>query len=156
MCKTFLNIYNDVIQTVLQENPVLFNNHRIIVGNCGHVLNSGNIEVWEPGYYYIHYNISHQEPVQLAIFLNNTILVGTTVGTQNAGDEADSTAIVRIDQNDIINQSIISPTGLSAWLELRNHTSFTPTGITINGHQGSGSQLNQRNASAILLQLSAL
>ena len=80
--------------------------------------------------------LKHDEPLQCAIFLNNVVVTGTIVGDQNSSNVALNEILLQVLDSDINQQSSISPTGLSAKITLRNHTSYAPSGVLIDGHEG--------------------
>ncbi len=153
---TFLNAINDIPQVVLAEQDITMNKTRIASGNCGHVPGSAKLEVWEAGVYYVTFNIFHTEPLQTALFVNNVEYPDSIIGDQNAGNVCLNSLYVTILPADISEPSSISPTGFSAQLTLRNHTSFSPIGVSIDGHQGSGAHLIQTNVNCNLFLLASL
>lgn len=130
------------------------NKNRVVFGQCGHVPSTPYIEVWQPGYYLITFNVFHTEPFQSGIFLNDNIVPDSIIGDQNSGSVALNSVLIFISNNDILYfPSTLSPSGFSAVLTIINHSSYTPGGITINGHSGSGSQIIQTNVNCELLFL---
>ena len=130
------------------------NKNRVIVGDCGHVLGSADIEVWRAGIYYISYNVYHTEPFQCGMFLNGNLILDSIIGDQNAGNVCLNSLYLEILPADISQTSTISPSGLSAKITLRNYLSFSPIGVLVDGHQGSGSIIVQTNVNVTLFLLS--
>ena len=113
-------------------------------------LNTSEIILWEPGFYYIYYSISNQLPAQFSIFKNNTLVLGTITGslTQNT-----SSAIVNISASDVTFFATgFSPTGFSAVLQITNHTSTVPI-VVVNGQVNSGSAAPQVTATITVLKI---
>lgn len=120
------------------------------MGDCGHIPGSKELEIWRSGTYFVSYNVYHDEPFQCAIFLNNNLVVGSLIGDQNSGTVVLNGILLEILPGDINQPSSLSPSNLSAKITLRNHSSFSPVGVLIDGHEGSGSQTGQTNVNVIL------
>jgi hypothetical protein len=91
----------------------------------------------------MYFNVCHQEPCQMAVFMNNTLIKGTIVGSPTGSSQNSSTIIFHITASDVSGTATnLSPTGFAALIHLRNHTSFVPF-VTLNGVGGSGSALPQ-------------
>jgi len=150
-----MNLYNISDQLIPVEHDFAFEFNRVIAGSCDHIAGSSDVYVWETGVYYMSYNTFHLEPLQTAIFLNNNIIVGSIIGDQLSATVAANTLILEITEEDLITPTELSPTGFAALLNLRNHSSYAPV-IHIDGHQGSGSQINQTNINFVLIRISDL
>ena len=150
---TFLHIYNLTETELLVEENVNFDKNGEIVGSCGHVPNTTDVWIWEPGYYYIYTNIYHLEACQFSLFKNNIFLInGTTIGSPTGSSQNSTSVIIRIDPSDLTEPTSLSPSGFAALIQLRNHSSFITT-ITLNGHGGSGYAIDQINAVLTIILL---
>ena len=87
--------------------------------------------------------------------MNNIMVVGSIIGDQLSATVASNTVLLKITQEDLISFTSLSPTGLEALLQIRNHSSFAPV-INIDGHSGSGSQVNQSNLNLVIFLIRAL
>jgi hypothetical protein len=148
---TFMHIYNTGVQLVPVESDFKFDSNNIIIGSCGHIVGSPDIYIWKAGYYHMVYSIFHLEPMQMAIFKNNVKLIGSNTGDQIPSTSAVNSIIFVVTPQDLTEQTPLSPTGLAARINLRNHSSFVP--VTINGHAGIGTQVLQNNIDLTLFLL---
>ena len=154
LANTFLHVDRVSDQILAQEDNVIWDDPSpIAVGSCGIALNSPIMEVWQAGYYKAFFNIHHNEPCQFSLFLNNVLIQGTITGSPTGSSQNSNAAIIYISAADIsVSPSTLSPSGFSAFLTLRNHTSFVPL-VTLNGQSGSGSANPQIVASFVLFLL---
>jgi hypothetical protein len=150
---TFIHVDRTTDQTLLAEDNVIFDTIAVKQGDCDAIINSSELLFWSAGYYHIYFNIYHQEPCQFTIFLNDNPIPGTTVGSPTGAAQNSSTVIVYISPLDLFYYPTnLSPSGFSAKIQFRNHTSFAPS-ITLNGQSGSGSVPNQVVATVSIFKL---
>ena len=149
--KSFMRCYNDSQQNVDLEQPVLFNKNSVIVGAMNHIAGSGDILIGSIGYFQVIGKIFHEYAAQIGMFLNGVLLPGSVVGEPATTAVILSHGIVEIHPADLF-PNTDSPTGVAAVLQLRNHSSYV-TPITLDGREGSGSDMSQVNASFMIVQL---
>jgi len=149
---TYLNAYNISDQVIAVENNFAFDSIRIVVGSCGMIAGSSNLFLWKAGDYYLSYHVFHLEPLQLGLFMNNNIIPGSIVGDQLSATILSSTLILHVEESDLTEPTSLSPSGFAALIQLRNHSSYSPL-ISIDGHTGSGSQINQTNINLVVFYL---
>ena len=148
---SFLRAYNDIPRDVDLEQPVLFNKTGVVYGPVNHVAGSGQVILGTVGYYLIIGKVFHEFACQVAGFLNGVLIPGTVVGEAATTSVILTHTIIAIYPEDLLPNSD-SPTGFGAVFEIKNHSSYI-TPITLNGREGSGSDLTQVNASVVVLQL---
>jgi hypothetical protein len=146
-----MKIYNDIPQNIDLEQPCLFNKNGLIRGPIAHVAGSGDIIIGSVGYFLVIIKLFHEFAVQTGLFLNGVLLPGSVVGEAATTSMAISHSIIEVELTDLLPNSD-SPTGVGAVLQVRNHSSYI-TPVILNGREGSGSDLNQINASCIVIQL---
>jgi hypothetical protein len=139
-----LSIYNIPDQVVPVETNVIFSNNKTVVGDCSHIPGSTDIYVWKTGYYQIFFNLMHIEPCQFTLFLNGAPVNGTVIGSPTGSAQNSLTIIFEIGPADLEPAPV--PGGIAALLQVRNHTSFPPAGVTLSGVNGSGTSVGQINA----------
>jgi hypothetical protein len=105
-----------------------------------------------PGVYYCGFALFHLEPLQCAIFKNDVVEVGTIIGDQLSATVASNLVLLIITEFDMLEPTPFSPTGFAAKINLRNHSSYAPL-IHSDGHQGSGSQIDQSNLNLVLFRI---
>jgi hypothetical protein len=153
ICETYLNIYNLTHYNVLPEEPLIFDSQRMVAGNIGHILNTGEVYVWEAGVYFLHFELFHLEPAQFGVFLNDVYYADSTESNQSSATILSSTLLVRISNEDLIPTD--SPFGIAAKIQIKNHTSFPPLGVTVDGHSGTGYVVSP-NSSLVMFLLGKL
>jgi hypothetical protein len=151
-----MSLFNLTPQLVPQEGNVNFDNNKVIFGSCGHVIGTSDMFFWQPGYYHIVSNLSHVEPCQFSMYLNNVLVAGSTTGSPTGSTQNYNTAIVEIGPADMITPTDLSPTGFAALFQIRNHTSFPTLGVQLDGNAGSGSETVQTNAEFLAILLATV
>jgi hypothetical protein len=135
MSQTFISVYSITSQTVTLENPIIFDNILNQMGNIGFIPFTSKIYVWQPGYYYVTSLLHHIEACQFAIFLNGNVY-GFPFSSPTGATHSYSDLIIRINPEDMVNETSLSPSGLAACLEVFNHSSFNPN-IRLDNPGGS-------------------
>jgi hypothetical protein len=135
MAPTFINVYSQTVQFIAAEQPVVFDGIRNQMGNIGHMPFTSQICIWQPGYYYVTTDLHHIEACQFAIFLNGAIY-GNPFSSPTGATGLSHNLIMYISPNDIVNPCSLAPSGLAAYVETYNHTSFNPL-IKLNNPGGS-------------------
>ena len=154
--RTFMSVYNLATQLVVPENNVVFDSNKVIQGSCDHVTGTTDMFFWQPGFYHVFFNLYHIEPCQFTLYINDIIIPGTVIGAPTGASQNSLTIIIEITSADLITTTELSPTGLAALVQVRNHTSFPLGGVVLDGQSGSGLAPNQLNAifTAFLLSTS--
>jgi len=108
--------------------------------------------VWEAGTYFLTFHIFHLEPAQVAVFKNDNVVTGSVSGDQVAQTNLSYSMLIEIFEADFVSPTELSPFGLAAKLNIRNHTSYAPF-VTLDGHLGTGSQVDESNINVVLVLL---
>jgi hypothetical protein len=149
---TFINVYSNTPQNILQEQSVSFESISAQSGDCGHLLTDGDVWFWKSGYYYVHVNLHHIEPCQFSILKNGVVVSGSTFASPTGATQNSHTVIIEIHPNDINQITPVSPSNLACKLQLVNHTSYVPV-VTLNGAGGAGSAPNDTVATMSIILL---
>ena len=143
---TFISVYSTTEQTISQNNPVLFDAHSYLFGDCNHLPNSSEIWIWKSGYYFISVNINEMEAGQFSIVKNGSAnLIGGTIGSLS-GSSLSTSLITEITDNDINIPTEISPTRFACKLQVINNSAQYPS-ITLYGSASTGNLIPQNSAS---------
>lgn len=143
---TFISVYSTTEQTISQNNPIVFDAHSYLFGDCNHLPNSSEIWVWKSGYYFISVNINEMEAGQFSIVKNgSTNLIGGTIGSLS-GSSLSTSLITEITDADINIPTEISPTGFACKLQIINN-SAQYLSITLYGSASTGNLIPQNSAS---------
>ena len=81
-------------------------------------------------------------------------MLGSIIGDQLSATVASNTIILRVTDADLTTPTSLSPSGFAASVQIRNHSSYSPA-INIDGHAGSGSNLNQTNINLVIFLLNS-
>jgi hypothetical protein len=150
MSQTFIQAYSLTEQRIGINQPIIFDSHSVIFGNCGHINNTGDIWIWKSGFYQITMNIYQLATGQFSLIKNGGIVVGTTVGSIN-GSSLNNSCIVQIGDGDFTIPCPLSPSGVGCQLQVTN-TSANPS-ISLYGSVSSGNSVPQNSASIVVVLL---
>jgi hypothetical protein len=143
---TFISVYSTTEQTISQNNPILFDAHSYLFGDCNHLPNSSEIWIWKSGYYFVNVNINEMEAGQFSIVKNgSTNLIGGTIGSLS-GSSLSTSLITQFTDADINIPTEISPTGFACKLQIINNSAQYPS-ITLYGSASTGNLIPQNSAS---------
>jgi hypothetical protein len=119
------------------------------MGNIGFIPFTSKIYIWQPGFYYVTTQAHHIEPCQFSLFLNGNVY-GNPFSSSTGAAQTYYDIIIRITENDMINEISLSPTGFAACLETVNHSSFNPF-VILNNPAGSAVPDTTAHINVILL-----
>ena len=149
---TFIHVYTIKEQSVLQNNPIIFDAYSYLMGDCIHIPNTSEIWVWKAGYYQISVNINQLEASQISIVKNGTMnLSGATIGSLS-GSSLSTTFITQILDTDINIETTNSITGLACKIQVVNNTIHYPS-ITLYAAESAGNTIPQNSASFSMILL---
>jgi hypothetical protein len=149
MSQTFISVYSITSQTVVVENPIIYDAILNQMGNIGFLPFTSKIYIWQPGYYYVSSTFHHIEPCQFALFLNGN-MYGFPYSSSTGATHSYNDKIIKITMADMINETSLSSSGFAACLEVYNHSSFNPN-IILNNPAGSAPNDITANINVILL-----
>jgi hypothetical protein len=149
---TFIYVYTIKEQTVLQNNPVIFDQASCLIGHCIHIPDTSEIWVWKPGYYQISVHINQLEASQISVVKNGTMnLTGATIGSLS-GSSLSTTFITQILDTDINIETTNSTTGVACKIQVVNNTVHYPS-ITLYAAESAGNTIPQNSASFSMILL---
>lgn len=150
---TFINAYSIIEQTIKYNKPVVFDTHSALCGCCFHEPKSGNIWIYDSGYYYITININTVESAQFSLVKNElSIIPGTTIGTISRMSNNTMNTIIHISEYDITEKLFNSKNGNACKLQLINNTNNTPY-ITLYGSESAKYIIPQNTASITIIKI---
>lgn len=151
---TFIHVDSTVPQALNQEDPVTFEATNTALGSVAHPTGTGDIFVWQSGYYNVYFNVYHVEACQFSSFMNGIMIPGTTTGSASGASQNSSSFIFYVSPADVLGTpTLLSPTGFAARIQLKNHTSYVPV-VHLDLASGSGSVSPQVTATVVLFLLS--
>ena len=149
---TFIHAYTIKEQTVLQNNPIIFDADSCLMGDCIHLPDTSDIWVWKAGYYQISVNINQLEAAQISVVKNGTMnLTGATIGSLS-GSSLSTTFITQILDTDINVETSNSVTGFACKIQVVNNTIHYPS-ITLYAAESAGNTIPQNSASFSMVLL---
>jgi hypothetical protein len=151
--KTLITAYSTTEQVVHQGEPVIFDTHACLSGDCYHMENASEIWIWKSGYYVVYTSLYHLEACQFSLIKNNIAIVpASTIGSLYGSSQNTTTFIMKITDADIITQTNLSKIGVGCKLQLMNNTAFSPS-ITLYGSSSSGNPLPQITATISIFSI---
>lgn len=145
---TFINVYSTMEQTIAENQPIIFDKNNCVSGKCFHVPNSGEIWIWEPGFYQVYMSIYQLDSGQFSLIKNGNVLIyGTTIGSIH-GSILNNVCIFEIAESDI---SISFMNKKCCKIELINTSSVNS--VSLYGSASSGNQIPQNTATITILQI---
>lgn len=122
---TYAYVYNLGAQTVPLEASVTFDMGGVLSPGITHAPGAAGITLTSPGTYEIAFSASGTEPNQMALFLNGSVVAGTTYASGAGTQQNTGQGIATVGAGDV--------------LTLRNHTSSAAIGLAtpIGGTQAS-------------------
>jgi hypothetical protein len=118
-------VYNLGEETIALEEAVPFDHNGILSSGITHVAGTAGIKLGESGIYEVTFSVSGTQPNQMALFLNEALVLGTVYGS-GAGTQQNT------------GQGVVSVTAGEV-LTLRNHSSSAAIGLAsaIGGTQAN-------------------
>ena len=148
--KTFLNAYSVTEQNINSGEPIFFDTHSAISGNCSHSPNTSDIFIYQSGNYHISININSVESAQFSLVKNEvTNIPGMTMGIFSGLAQNSLTGIICIVDADLITQG---SKGLGCKLQVINNTKYI-SDITLYGSISMNNIMQQNTAAITIMRL---
>lgn len=123
---TFIHLDRESEQLLAKEDAIIWDANTIEMGDINNNLNTSEIYIWRPGYYFVYYNLYHQQPCQFSLFKNGIVVAGSTICSTSGASQNSSATILLINPSDFIYPTSLSPSGFASKIEVVNHTSTVP------------------------------
>ena len=148
--KTYLSICTMKEQYILVDEPIVFEEHTALMGDCAHIAGKSEIYIWKSGYYLINFNIYTLSQCQFSIIKNMLYIVkGSTIGGISGSSQNSHTFIMHVTEDDIVKDFTGSPSGKACVLYIINSSSIS-RGINLYGSNTTGTPIQQITASFTL------
>jgi hypothetical protein len=109
--QTFITAYSLTDQELSVDEPIIFDTHSALFGDCLHLDNSPDIWLWKPGNYMVSIVICPLERCQFSFIKNTmTIIPGATFGVNALSSQTSITFIMLLEDTDFTVQ-VPSSTG---------------------------------------------
>jgi hypothetical protein len=109
--QTFITAYSLTDQVLSVDEPIIFDTHSALFGDCLHIDNSPDIWLWKPGNYMVSIVICPIERCQFSFIKNTTTIIpGATFGVNALSSQTSITFIMLLDDTDFTEQ-VPSSTG---------------------------------------------
>ena len=151
--QSFITAYSLNEQTLSVDEPITFDTHSVIFGECLHEENTPDLWFWNPGNYMVSMNICSNERGQFSLIKNlNYSIPGGTVGINTVYAQTNMTVIMLIEDTDLTEPipTLLNKTGCR--IQVVNTSSLTDT-VTLYGSTNTGNPMPQITASITIIRL---
>jgi hypothetical protein len=127
--QTFITAYSLTDQVLSVDEPIIFDTHSALFGDCLHINNSPDIWLWKPGNYMVSIVICPLEKCQFSFIKNTTsIIPGGTFGVNATSSQTSITFIMLLEDNDFNSQVPMTDNVLNGCrIQVVNTSSLTET-----------------------------
>ena len=127
--QTFITAYSLTDQVLSVDEPIIFDTHSALFGDCLHIDNSPDIWLWKPGNYMVSIVICPLEKCQFSFIKNTTsIIPGGTFGVNALSSQTSITFIMLLEDNDFTSQVPMTDNVLNGCrIQVVNTSSLTET-----------------------------
>ena len=127
--QTFITAYSLTDQVLSVDEPIIFDTHSALFGDCLHINNSPDIWLWKPGNYMVSIVICPLEKCQFSFIKNTTsIIPGGTFGVNALSSQTSITFIMLLEDNDFTSQVPMTDNVLNGCrIQVVNTSSLTET-----------------------------
>ena len=127
--QSFVTAYSLTEQELSIDEPIVFDTHSVLFGDCMHNANSPDIWLWKPGNYMVNVGICPNEQCQFSIIKNtSTIVPGGTFGVNSPmSSQANITFIMLLEDTDFTELMPNSNNTYGCRIQVVNTSSVTET-----------------------------
>jgi hypothetical protein len=127
--QTFITAYSLTDQVLSLDEPIVFDTHSALFGDCLHIDNSPDIWLWKPGNYMVSIVICPLEKCQFSFVKNTTnIIPGGTFGINALSSQTSITFIMLLEDTDFTVQVPMTANALNGCrIQIVNTSSLTET-----------------------------
>lgn len=153
--QTFITAYSSTEQVLPVDEPVIFDTHSVMFGDCIHEEKSAKLWFWKPGNYMISIHVCPAEKSQFSLIKNsNSIVPGGTFGTQTEMSQSSHSFIMLLGDDDFTEATLLETPAYGCHLQLVNTSSVTEI-VNLYGSASTGNPIQQVTASITVMQLTA-
>ena len=111
------------------DEPIIFDTHSALFGDCLHIDNSPDIWLWKPGNYMVSIVICPLEKCQFSFIKNTTTIIpGGTFGVNALSSQTSITFIMLLEDTDFTSQVPMTDNALNGCrIQVVNTSSLTET-----------------------------
>ena len=127
--QTFITAYSLTDQVLSVDEPIIFDTHSALFGDCLHIDNSPDIWLWKPGNYMVSIVICPLEKCQFSFIKNTTTIIpGGTFGVNATSSQTSITFIMLLEDIDFTSQVPMTDNSLNGCrIQVVNTSSLTET-----------------------------
>jgi hypothetical protein len=127
--QTFITAYSLTGQVLSVDEPIIFDTHSALFGDCLHIDNSPDIWLWKPGNYMVSIVICPLEKCQFSFIKNTTTIIpGGTFGVNATSSQTSITFIMLLEDIDFTSQVPMTDNALNGCrIQVVNTSSLTET-----------------------------
>ena len=127
--QSFITAYSLTDQVLSVDEPIIFETHSVLFGDCLHIDNSPDIWLWKPGNYMVSIVICPLEKCQFSFIKNTTTIIpGGTFGVNATSSQTSITFIMLLEDIDFTSQVPLTDKTLNGCrIQVVNTSSLTET-----------------------------
>jgi hypothetical protein len=127
--QTFITAYSLIDQVLSVDEPIIFDTHSALFGDCLHIDHSPDIWLWKPGNYMVSIVICPLEKCQFSFIKNTTAIIpGGTFGVNALSAQTSITFIMLLEDTDFTSQVPMTDNSLNGCrIQVVNTSSLTET-----------------------------
>jgi len=127
--QSFITAYSITEQELSIDEPIVFDTHSVLFGDCMHNANSPDIWLWKPGNYMVNVGICPNDQCQFSIIKNTSFIIpGGTFGINSSmSAQANITFIMLLEDTDFTEFMPNSNNTYGCRIQVVNTSSLTET-----------------------------
>jgi len=151
--QTFLTAYSLTEQLLSVDEPIVFDTHSIIFGDCLHQENSPDIWLWKPGNYLIYIALCTNDKCQFSVIKNtNDIIPGGTFGVNIAYAQTNLSFLTLIEDTDFTEIVPNTTDNYGCRIQVVNTSSITEN-VRLYGSLSTGNPIPQVTSSITIIRM---
>ena len=151
--QTFVTAYSLTEQLLSVDEPIVFDTHSIIFGDCLHQENSPDIWLWKPGNYLIYIALCTNDKCQFSVIKNtNDIIPGGTFGVNIAYAQTNLSFLTLIEDTDFTEIVPNTTDNYGCRIQVVNTSSITEN-VRLYGSLSTGNPIPQVTSSITIIRM---
>ena len=151
--QSFITAYSLTEQLLSVDEPIVFDTHSILFGDCLHQENSPDIWLWKPGNYLIYIAICANDKCQFSVIKNTTdIIPGGTFGVNIAYAQTNLSFLTLLEDTDFTEIIPNTTDKYGCRIQVVNTSSITEN-VRLYGSSSTGNPIPQVTSSITIIRM---
>lgn len=151
--QSFLTAYSLTEQLLSVDEPIIFDTHSILFGDCLHEDNSPDIWLWKPGNYLIYIALCANNKCQFSVIKNtNVIIPGGTFGVNIAYAQTNLSFLTLLEDTDFTEIIPNTTDSYGCRIQVVNTSSITEN-VLLYGSSSTGNPIPQITSSITIIRM---